>query len=67
MTIRIVCAGKLKEQYFTDAVADYRKRLSRFASVDIQEVQDEKNPDNASEAEERIAVDREGDRLLSRI
>lgn len=67
MTIRIVCAGKLKEQYFTDAVADYRKRLSRFASVDIQEVQDEKIPDNASEAEERIAVDREGDRLLSRI
>lgn len=67
MTIRIVCAGKMKEKYFTDAVDDYKKRLSRYASVDIQEVQDEKIPDNASAAEEQIAIDKEGERLLSRI
>ena len=67
MTIRIVCAGKLKEKYITEAVEDYRKRLSRFASVEIQEVPDERIPDNASAAEERIAVDREGERLLSKI
>ena len=67
MTVRIICAGKLKEKYFTDAVDDYRKRLSRYVSVDIQEVPDEKIPDNASASEERIAVDREGERLLSRI
>ena len=67
MTIRIICAGKLKETYLTEAVADYRKRLSRFASVEIQEVQDEKIPDGASAAEEQLAVSREGERLLSRI
>lgn len=36
--IRIVAVGKLKEAFWRDAVAEYVKRLSRFASVEIREL-----------------------------
>lgn len=41
MKINIVCVGKIKEKYFTDAVAEYSKRLSRFAELKIIEVNEE--------------------------
>ena len=36
--INIVCVGKLKEKFFADAVAEYCKRLTRFAQVSIREL-----------------------------
>lgn len=36
--VRIVCIGRLKEKFFADACAEYRKRLSRFADVGIEEL-----------------------------
>ncbi len=36
--IRIVAVGKLKESFWREAVAEYVKRLSRFASVEIREI-----------------------------
>ena len=33
--VNIVCIGKLKEKCFAEAVAEYCKRLTRFASVQI--------------------------------
>ena len=28
--INIICIGKIKEKYFTDAIAEYAKRLTAF-------------------------------------
>lgn len=42
MHIRIVCVGKLKEPYFLAAEAEYRKRIARFAPVEVIEVADER-------------------------
>lgn len=36
--INIVCVGKLKEKFYADAVAEYLKRLSRFAQVTVREM-----------------------------
>ena len=38
MKFRIVAVGKIKEQYLRDAIAEYVKRISRFAAVEIVEV-----------------------------
>lgn len=38
MKFRIVAVGKIKESYLRDAVAEYAKRIGRFATVDIVEV-----------------------------
>lgn len=67
MTIRILCVGKVKEKYFRDAIAEYVKRLSRYARIEIVEVSDEKTPEGASEREECQIKEKEGVRLLSKI
>ena len=67
MQIKIACVGKMKERYLVEASAEYEKRLSRFASIEIAEVADEKTPDSMSRAEERRTTEREGERLLARI
>lgn len=65
MQIQVVCAGKLKEKYWTGAIDEYAKRLGPFARLDIRELQDEKTPDSMSPAEEEQAKIREGERILA--
>ena len=36
--VNLVCVGKLKEKFWADAVAEYCKRLSRFACVNVREL-----------------------------
>lgn len=64
MKITILCVGKIKEKFYTDAIHEYIKRLSRYCKLDIVQVADEKTPDNASPAMERQIKDREGERLM---
>ncbi len=63
----MVCVGKLKERFFSDAVAEYAKRLSRYGKLDIIEVADEKTPEGASAAEEEKIKAREGARILKAV
>ncbi|NDO18255.1 23S rRNA (pseudouridine(1915)-N(3))-methyltransferase RlmH [Lachnospiraceae bacterium MD329] len=67
MNINVICVGKIKEKYFTDAITEYSKRLSRFVKLNIIEVADEKIPDNASAKEMEIVKKKEGERILSKL
>ena len=67
MNISVICVGKVKEKYFTAAADEYKKRLSRFAKLEIIEVPDEKIPDNASEKEIENIKNKEGLAILSRL
>ncbi|MCD5550579.1 23S rRNA (pseudouridine(1915)-N(3))-methyltransferase RlmH [Lactobacillus delbrueckii] len=67
MNIKIVCVGKLKEKYFKDGIAEYQKRLSRFAKVEIVQVPDEKAPESLSPAQMEEVKKREGEQILSKI
>ena len=39
--IKIITVGKIKEKYFTEAVNEYLKRLSKYTKIDLIEVKDE--------------------------
>ena len=67
MKIKIVTVGKLKEKYLKDGIAEYSKRISRFAAVEMIELADEKTPDRASDSENEKILDLEGNRILSKI
>lgn len=67
MKITLVTVGKIKEKFFTDAIAEYSKRLSRYCKLEIIQVADEKTPDKASENEERQIKEKEGERILAQI
>ena len=67
MKITILTVGKIKEKYLRDAIAEYSKRLSRYAKLEIIEMADEKTPDNASETVETNIKNKEAERLLKYI
>ena len=67
MKIKIVTVGKLKEKYLKDGIAEYSKRISRFATIEIIELADEKTPDRASDSENAKILAVEGSRILSKI
>ena len=67
MNIDLIAVGKIKEKYFTQAVEEYQKRLSRFVKFTVTEVLDEKIPDNASEKEKLLILEKEGEKILSKI
>ena len=64
MKVKICCVGKLKESYFTDACAEFQKRLSRFLDLEIVEVADEKAPESLHPADEILVKEKEGKRIL---
>jgi len=67
MNITFVTVGKIKEKYFRDAIAEYRKRLSKYCKLDIIEVADERIPDKVSEALEDLMKQKEAERILKNI
>ena len=67
MNVRILCVGKIKEKFYRDAILEYSKRLSKYCSLEIVEVNDEKTSENSTENEIYIIKDKEGERILKHI
>lgn len=40
LKINLICMGDIKEKFFADAIAEYSKRLSRFAQIKIVELKE---------------------------
>ena len=53
MKINLIVVGKLKEKFLTDGVAEYLKRLKKFATLEVREIP------------ECRTVEEEGQRILS--
>ena len=67
MKITVIAVGKIKEKYFTLAIDEYAKRLTRYCKLEIIELQDEKTPDNSSDATNLQIKAKEGDKILASI
>lgn len=63
MNIRLICVGKIKEKYLMQGISEYAKRLSRYAKVEMIEVEDEKAPESLSPAQTQLVREKEGLRL----
>ena len=66
MGLTLLCAGRIKEKYYAEAVAEYTKRLGAYCDVSVIEIREERT-ENPSAAEVEAALRREGAELLSRI
>ena len=67
MNVTLVCVGRLKEDYLRAACAEYQKRLQGFCRFTVEEIEAEKLPDDPSQAEIMSALEKEGDRILSKL
>lgn len=59
--IKIICIGKIKEQFYRDAIQEYLKRLSKYTKIELIELNDINN-DNIN-----IILEKERDEILSKI
>ena len=67
MNAAILCVGRLREKYYADAAAEYLKRLSRFGKCEVIEIPDLPEPQNASDADRRKIMEKEGEGLLDKL
>ena len=67
MKVKLICVGKLKENYLKDGISEYQKRLSRFCQFEVIELADEKTPDKARDAENQMIMAKEAQRIEKKI
>ncbi len=65
--VTVLCVGKLKERFYTDAAAEYAKRLSRFCKLDVVELPEERLPEDPSPALIGAALAREAEAVRAKL
>lgn len=56
--IKIICLGKIKEDYLIKGIEEYKKRISKYHNIEICELPDEGNTD------QKTALKKEKERIL---
>ena len=67
MKISIVAVGKIKEKFMREGIAEYVKRLSKFCTLEIIEVEDEKLPEPLTHGTEQRVKEKEAERINEKI
>ena len=67
LSVTVIAVGKIKEDFYKEAVLEYAKRLSAYCRFEVIEVKDEKTPDNPTDAEKNLVLGREGERIRAKI
>lgn len=67
LNINIICVGKIKETYWTQAIEEYTKRLSAFCKFSIIELDEEKIKSNPRQSDIEKTITAEGKRIISKI
>ena len=67
LKINIICVGTIKETFLKDAILEYKKRLSKYVLINIEEVKEAKieSFDNVNLITRTL--DEEGERILKKI
>lgn len=67
LNIKIICIGKVREKSLKELINEYEKRISKYAKIEIIEMDDEKIPQNASVAIEEQIKTIESKKILDRL
>lgn len=67
LRIRLIVIGNLKEAFWREAVAEYEKRLSAYAKVEITELKEARLPEEPAPAEIAAALEKEADAVLAAV
>ena len=62
MNINIICIGKIKDKYINDGIAEFSKRMTSFASLNIIELKEYNKEDSAN-----ISIEKESLEILKQI
>ena len=67
MRIKLICIGKIKENYLADGIRDFAGQIGKNVILEIIELPDEKTPQGASLVMENKIREIEGDKILQKI
>lgn len=67
MKITIISVGKIKEKFFTDAINEYSKRLSKFCKISEEIIPDERADESFSKSEIEQVKRKEATKILNKI
>jgi 23S rRNA (pseudouridine1915-N3)-methyltransferase len=67
MKITIISVGKIKEKFFTDAIKEYAKRLSKYCKLSEEVISDERADESFSQMEIEQVKIKEGTKILNKI
>lgn len=65
--VNLLCVGKLKEKFYSEACAEYQKRLTRFCRLSITELAEERLPEDPSPAQIAQALAREAEAVRAKL
>lgn len=67
LQIKLICVGKLKEKFYSDASKEYLNRLSGYCKIDVEEITETRLPERPSGAEVNAALKTEADAIVDRL
>ena len=67
LAVKLICVGKMRERFYIDAFAEYRKRLQMLCRLELVEPAEQRLPDDPSAAEIAAALEKEGQEILRAI
>ena len=67
MLFKIICVGKIKEEYYSSQIQELCKQINKKNRVEIIQSEDEKIPKNASDAVKRKIIETESRNSLASI
>lgn len=67
LSVTLICVGKLKEKFYIDAAAEYRKRLGGYCRLELVELAEQRLPQNPTPGEIDAALEREAASILAKV
>ena len=62
MNINIICIGKIKDKYINEGIAEFSKRMTSFANLNIIELKEYNKEDSMN-----ISIDKESQDILKQL
>ena len=62
--VKLICVGKMRERFYSDAFEEYRKRLGVYCRLECQEIAEQHLPDDPAPALIAAALEKEGAEIL---
>jgi 23S rRNA (pseudouridine1915-N3)-methyltransferase len=60
LSVKIICVGRMREKYFTDAFQEYARRLSAYCSFKCTELQEIRLPNHPGDKDISAALPKDG-------
>ena len=67
LDVHILCVGKLKEKFYTEAAAEYVKRLGGYCRLTLTELPEERLPKSPSRAQIDAALEKEATAVRAKL